>query len=44
MKKKGKKIKTILFLGLSKAGKTSLIAGLMGHSIKKFKVNGMETI
>lgn len=44
LKKSGKKIKVILLFGLSKAGKSTLIARTLGYEMKKMKVKGLYTI
>ncbi len=33
-----------MFIGLSKAGKTTIMTRLMGYEMKKIKMNGMITI
>lgn len=33
-----------MFLGLSKAGKTTLLTRLMGYEMQKMKINGLFTI
>jgi|LakMenEpi03Aug12_release.lakeMendotaPanAssembly.Ray.scaffolds.fasta_scaffold1039607_1 hypothetical protein len=33
-----------MFIGLSKAGKTTIMTRLMGYEMKKMKINGIFTI
>jgi hypothetical protein len=33
-----------MFIGLSKAGKTTIMTRLMGYEMKKMKINGIVTI
>lgn len=42
--RKNKKVKIILFFGLSKAGKTTLITRLMGHTLERIKINGIYSL
>ena len=44
MLNKGKKVKVILFLGLSKGGKTTIITRLMGYEMHEIKKEGVYTI
>lgn len=42
--RKNKKVKIILFFGLSKAGKTTLITRLLGYRLEKRKIHGIYTL
>lgn len=33
-----------MFIGLSKAGKTTIMTRLMGYEMKQMKINGLPTI